>query len=998
MGYRAFFSYSRQDDRVANWLHRGLDGFRTPKPLLGDGASGAVPEKLHPIFRDRTDMAGGGQLSVRIEEALRDSEALIVLCSPAAAASPWVNQEVETFTTLGRGERIFPIIAYGQPDTDDVERDFFPPSLRGRGLLAADLREITLPSGKVVGDGREGGRLKLIAGLLGVSLDALAQRERSRQRWRTRALGAAAAAFGVLALVAFAQFLSASHNARVALENERLAAVERDRARDALARVFAERAVEQIEAGNYQLAMRYALAGWRATPNNEGLFAPILARSLYDLPSRVQLGSETPLYHGEFSDDGNQVLTTAGVGPATVWDANTGARLFALGQQNHTFAHYVGADRIVTITADHQLDLWRTSADGAERIASLPYDSATSDPNAQTEWSESHLSADRRRLAVSEGAGVFRVYDTQSLSLVGRIDTECEQCSGQLFRDGAALIAFARNSDFQYWDVATQRRLPTPQDPRIAQQRSCEEGLAFAFCGLSALGALRNFDGGRFTADVSDNGRLFVDASTSGEVRVRQPFEEGRLFEHPSAILSARLIDNDARLLTFCRDGRMRIWDVASGRLLTNIRVGRNINGGARSRDGRRAFISEADGAGIVYDLSEAQGRTLLDAAAHANQVVSIQFSGDGARLLSMSADGAVLLWSRDGRQLARMQAGAHPRLAAFAEGGRIVTVSDAGLRVWSVEGRLLHSGNVGNGVRMTAVSPNGAYVAAITPNYDTDGNWSVREGIEVWRIATGARVARIESPTDGSGDLSNVGVSFSLDNASLIAIWADDSVAPRREYVQVVALAAPNTTADASPLTRCEYGECTPARIDALIQQGNGQTAVWSRETPSQLIDFAALRARLLPDGQRLLLISQPVRSTTRYDGADLLSGVAEIFQRNRHVEDVGTVVAMTTAEEPAALFRGRDLRIVVVDGDRRLYNGRPSVAPFAALAAGERLLLVSDDSGARIVTPGAGREILRIADAPVSASAIAPDGSRTAAGGSDGRMRMLDTREISY
>ena len=47
---------------------------------------------------------------------------------------------------------------------------------------AADLRETKLPGGRLVGDGREGGRLKLIAGLLGVPLDNLVQRERKRQR------------------------------------------------------------------------------------------------------------------------------------------------------------------------------------------------------------------------------------------------------------------------------------------------------------------------------------------------------------------------------------------------------------------------------------------------------------------------------------------------------------------------------------------------------------------------------------------------------------------------------------------------------------------------------------------------------------------------------------------------------------------------------------------------------------------------------------------------
>lgn len=52
-----------------------------------------------------------------------------------------------------------------------------------------------MPSGQLVGDGRESGRLKLIAGLLGVSLDMLIHRERKRQRQLVAALAASALTF-----------------------------------------------------------------------------------------------------------------------------------------------------------------------------------------------------------------------------------------------------------------------------------------------------------------------------------------------------------------------------------------------------------------------------------------------------------------------------------------------------------------------------------------------------------------------------------------------------------------------------------------------------------------------------------------------------------------------------------------------------------------------------------------------------------------------------------
>lgn len=203
VSYRAFFSYARADDKVANWLHGQLDRYRTPKSLVGTrGALGVVPAKLHPIFRDRTDLQAGGHIDQSLQDALENSESLIVLCTPTSAKSHWVNHECETFLKLGRSNRIFPVVAAGAPDSGDPETECLPPALRGKSLLAADFREVRLSNGQLIGDGREGGRLKLIAGLLGVPLDALVLRERKRRRLMMASLGTATVLFAAVAFSA----------------------------------------------------------------------------------------------------------------------------------------------------------------------------------------------------------------------------------------------------------------------------------------------------------------------------------------------------------------------------------------------------------------------------------------------------------------------------------------------------------------------------------------------------------------------------------------------------------------------------------------------------------------------------------------------------------------------------------------------------------------------------------------------------------------------------
>ena len=309
MHYRAFFSYARADDRTANWLHAQLDRYRTPKSLIGDaGALGPVTAKLHPIFRDRTDLESGGHITERLQEALEASETLIVLCTPASARSQWVNHEVETFLRLGREDRIFPVIAAGEPDSGNPDTECFPPALRNKGMLAADLREIRKPNGQVVGDGRESGRLKLIAGLLGLPLDRLVQRERRRQRQLIALLGGAAAAFAAVAIAAGSFWLLANSRAdeiqkqagllqietanaiiardkeEIAREKEEIArkdATNREiEARQNLHRFFGATAWIKLGDGDTLSAARYALAGYRLSPANEQLYHSALAAAL----------------------------------------------------------------------------------------------------------------------------------------------------------------------------------------------------------------------------------------------------------------------------------------------------------------------------------------------------------------------------------------------------------------------------------------------------------------------------------------------------------------------------------------------------------------------------------------------------------------------------------------------------------------------------------------------------------------------------------------------
>lgn len=149
--YYAFISYNSEDVEWAIWLQHELEYYHLPSSLNGRKD---IPHELRPIFRD-IDELSAGNLPEQIKRALENSQNLIVICSPQAASSPWVNQEIETFISLGKTDRIFPFIVEG-----NSPKDFFPSA-----LLNLPSKEERL-GGEVSKSGRDAAFVKIVAGML----------------------------------------------------------------------------------------------------------------------------------------------------------------------------------------------------------------------------------------------------------------------------------------------------------------------------------------------------------------------------------------------------------------------------------------------------------------------------------------------------------------------------------------------------------------------------------------------------------------------------------------------------------------------------------------------------------------------------------------------------------------------------------------------------------------------------------------------------------------
>lgn len=177
--YAAFISYAHADEAVAARLHKDLETYKPPKVLKTERA-------MSPIFRDVAELTAHHDLSEKIRDAVKGSRYLIVLCSPAAKASHWVNEEIRLFRGLHGEAAILCAIVDGTPETA------FPPALTegGREPLAGNLS-----GGK---EGYRFGVTQLAASMLGVGLDALVQRDAQRRRRRLQIITAASLGFAAI--------------------------------------------------------------------------------------------------------------------------------------------------------------------------------------------------------------------------------------------------------------------------------------------------------------------------------------------------------------------------------------------------------------------------------------------------------------------------------------------------------------------------------------------------------------------------------------------------------------------------------------------------------------------------------------------------------------------------------------------------------------------------------------------------------------------------------
>ncbi len=140
--YDAFISYrhTEPDKAIAEKLHRMLETYKVPKAVIKMGSQ----KKVGRVFRDREELPTSSNLADSIQEALENSEHLIVICSPRTPHSQWVCKEIETFSELHGHDRILALLIEGEPEESfpDQLRLVKKKTVREDGTVTEEIQEI----------------------------------------------------------------------------------------------------------------------------------------------------------------------------------------------------------------------------------------------------------------------------------------------------------------------------------------------------------------------------------------------------------------------------------------------------------------------------------------------------------------------------------------------------------------------------------------------------------------------------------------------------------------------------------------------------------------------------------------------------------------------------------------------------------------------------------------------------------------------------------------
>ncbi len=482
-----------------------------------------------------------------------------------------------------------------------------------------------------------------------------------------------------------------------------------------------------------------------------------------------------------FSPDGKRIVTGGGefgyegihpTSEATVWDAATGRRLFAIsGHQSPVWSVAFSADgkRILSGSRDGRVSV-SDAATGQELLV-LKF---------ENELASVAFSPDGKRIAA--GGATVKVWDATT----GRELLTFERHGGAAFGvayspDGKRIATAGENGTLNVWDAGTGHELLalkghtalvfgvafSPDGRRIVSGSYDRTVRVWEAATGQVLHVFKGHAGLVHRVAFSPDGKRIVSGSDDKTAKVwdaDQGQELPTFKGHHDFVRSIAYRPDGKRIVTGSGDKTAKVWDAATRQELLTLNGHTGVlSSVAYSPDGKRIATASRDRTARVWDADT--GQEVLVLKGHTDEVVSVAFSPDGKRIVTGSHDMTVRVWdAATGREDRVLKGHTHvvEGVGYSPDGKRIVSASvDGTARVWDVEaGRelVILKGHTG-WVLCVAFSPDGKRIA--TGSMDQTARvWDAETGQEVltlrghtgllWTVAFSPDGQRIAT---GSGD-----------------------------------------------------------------------------------------------------------------------------------------------------------------------------------------------------------------------------------------------------
>lgn len=652
MKYWAFISYSHTDKRWGDWLHKTLETYRVPKRLVGrESRDGEVPRRLFPIFRDREELPVSADLGSNISQALRESRYLIVICSPRAAQSRWVDEEIKVFKKLGHEDRILALIVGGEPNAMEgkagfaPEEECFPKSMRYRlgpdGEFSSERTEPIAADAREGKDGKENAKLKLLAGLLGINYDELRQRDRERRRRRAWLVGS-------IAVVLLAMFGALGGWAVISANHVRQQKVASDVAR----------ACELFDQNNAAGAILYLARaaeldrGEHSLPADRLWFA--LTERSWSIPLSAPMQHKDGILSACFSAGGQKILTASRDKTARLWDANSGRQLgeplahprlvrraiFTPNGQSVVTIGFDGIARLWDAASGHAIPQWRIQHNDSINSVAISPDGkwiATGSADGTVRVSDLFEGKGAMEMLQAENVHTLAFDPVDSNVLLG---VSGDTVTLWNWPDGRRLFDLAHEEQINSAEFSPDgKRIVSASDDRSCQLWDVKTG--------RPIGEKLNHNVEVRSASFSSDGELI--ASLAGEQLIIWSTKEKVLrkytLAHRRRVSCACFAPDNLVVFSGTEDGVVQAWNLRNGKPLGEpIREEGGIVSMSMDDRGKKLLVTTTDAAVRVW---RAPARNpLASRFAHKAGIQSIHVSGDGKILLTTSDDDTARLWN----------------------------------------------------------------------------------------------------------------------------------------------------------------------------------------------------------------------------------------------------------------------------------------------------------------------------------------------------------------